>query len=289
MKLNSILLLLFVFTFGTFVSAQSERKITRKGNTQYETGDFVEAEVNYKKAIEENSNLLEAQFNLGDALAKQERFDEAIAAFDLVSTTSEDESLIASALHNKGNMLLQQQDLEGAVESYKEALRINPKDHQTRYNYAYAKNALAQQQQQEQQEQQEQDQEQDEENQDENNEDKEENKDDKEKGDQKNDDSENQDQEKSEEEKDKEKEEQQDKGKNKEDESEQEQQDKGQTDGDESEEEQQEQQPKPKENQLSPEEAKRLLEALKQEENKVQAKMKKHKIKGTKVKIEKDW
>ena len=286
MKLNSILLLLFVFTFGTFVSAQSERKITRKGNTQYETGDFVEAEVNYKKAIEENSNLLEAQFNLGDALAKQERFDEAIAAFDLVSTTSEDESLIASALHNKGNMLLQQQDLEGAVESYKEALRINPKDHQTRYNYAYAKNALAQQQQQEQQEQ---DQEQDEENQDENNEDKEENKDDKEKGDQKNDDSENQDQEKSEEEKDKEKEEQQDKGKNKEDESEQEQQDKGQTDGDESEEEQQEQQPKPKENQLSPEEAKRLLEALKQEENKVQAKMKKHKIKGTKVKIEKDW
>ena len=284
MKLNSILLLLFVFTFGTFVSAQSERKITRKGNTQYETGDFVEAEVNYKKAIEENSNLLEAQFNLGDALAKQERFDEAIAAFDLVSTTSEDESLIASALHNKGNMLLQQQDIEGAVESYKEALRINPKDHQTRYNYAYAKNALAQQQQQEQQEQ---DQEQDEENQDENNEDKEENKDDKEKGDQKNDDSENQDQEKSEEEKDKEKEEQQDKGKNKEDESEQEQQDKGQTDGDESEEEQQ--QPKPKENQLSPEEAKRLLEALKQEENKVQAKMKKHKIKGTKVKIEKDW
>ena len=282
MKLNSILLLLFVFTFGTFVSAQSERKITRKGNTQYETGDFVEAEVNYKKAIEENSNLLEAQFNLGDALAKQERFDEAIAAFDLVSTTSEDESLIASALHNKGNMLLQQQDLEGAVESYKEALRINPKDHQTRYNYAYAKNALAQQQQQEQQEQ-------DEENKDENNEDKEENKDDKEKGDQKNDDSENQDQEKSEEEKDKEKEEQQDKGKNKEDESEQEQQDKGQTDGDESEEEQQEQQPKPKENQLSPEEAKRLLEALKQEENKVQAKMKKHKIKGAKVKIEKDW
>ena len=274
MKLNSILLLLFVFTFGTFVSAQSERKITRKGNIQYETGDFVEAEVNYKKAIEENSNLLEAQFNLGDALAKQERFDEAIAAFDLVSTTSEDESLIASALHNKGNMLLQQQDLEGAVESYKEALRINPKDHQTRYNYAYAKNALAQQQQQEQ--------EQDEENKDENNEDKEENKDDKEKGDQKNEDSENQDQEKSEEE-------QQDKGKNKEDESEQEQQDKGQTDGDESEEEQQEQQPKPKENQLSPEEAKRLLEALKQEENKVQVKMKKHKIKGTKVKIEKDW
>ena len=281
MKLNSTLLLLFAFAFGAFVSAQSERKITRKGNTQYDTGDFVEAEINYKKAIEKNSNLLEAQFNLGDALAKQERFEEAIASFDLVSATSEDETLKADALHNKGNVLLQQQDLEGAVESYKEALRINPKDHQTRYNYAYAKNALEQQQQQEQ--------EQNEDNEDENKEDKDGNQENKEKGDQKNEDSENQDQEKSEDENKENKEEQQDKGENKEDESEKEQKDKGQTDGDESDEEKQEPQQKPAENKLSPEEAQRLLEALKQEENKVQAKMKKHKIKGAKVKIEKDW
>ena len=281
MKLNSTLLLLFAFAFGAFVSAQSERKITRKGNTQYDTGDFVEAEINYKKAIAKNSNLLEAQFNLGDALAKQERFEEAIASFDLVSATSEDETLKADALHNKGNVLLQQQDLEGAVESYKEALRINPKDHQTRYNYAYAKNALEQQQQQEQ--------EQNEDNEDENKEDKDGNQENKEKGDQKNEDSENQDQEKSEDENKENKEEHQDKGENKEDESEKEQKDKGQTDGDESDEEKQEPQQKPAENKLSPEEAQRLLEALKQEENKVQAKMKKHKIKGAKVKIEKDW
>jgi tetratricopeptide (TPR) repeat protein len=272
---------LFAFAFGAFVSAQSERKITRKGNTQYDTGDFVEAEINYKKAIAKNSNLLEAQFNLGDALAKQERFEEAIASFDLVSATSEDETLKADALHNKGNVLLQQQDLEGAVESYKEALRINPKDHQTRYNYAYAKNALEQQQQQEQ--------EQNEDNEDENKEDKDGNQENKEKGDQKNEDSENQDQEKSEDENKENKEEQQDKGENKEDESEKEQKDKGQTDGDESDEEKHEPQQKPAENKLSPEEAQRLLEALKQEENKVQAKMKKHKIKGAKVKIEKDW
>jgi len=283
MKRNNTLLLLFVFALSTFVSAQSDRKITRKGNTQYETGDFVEAEVNYKKAIEKNANLLEAQFNLGDALAKQERFEEAIASFDLVSATSENENLKASALHNKGNVLLQQQDLEGAVESYKDALRVNPKDHQTRYNYAYAKNALEQQQQQEQE------QEQNEENKDENSEDNDENQENKDKGDQKNEDSENQDQDKSEEENEENKEEQQDEGENKEDESEQEQQDKGQTDGEDSEEEKQEEQQKPKENQMSAEEAQRLLDALKQEENKVQAKIKKHKIKGAKVKIEKDW
>ena len=73
------------------------------------------------------------------------------------------------------------------------------------------------------------------------------------------------------------------------DETEQDQQDKGQTDGEDSNEENQGEQPKPRENKLSPEEAQRLLDALNQQEEKVQDKMKKHKLKGAKVKIEKDW
>ena len=280
MKVNSYLILLIAFTCNFIVSAQSERKITRKGNTQYETGNFVEAEINYKKAIEKNANLLEAQFNLGDALAKQERFEEAIASFDLVSATTDDDDLKASALHNKGNVLLQQQDLEGAVESYKEALRANPKDHQTRYNYAYAKKQLEQQQQQEQ--------EQNDENKDEENkEDKEQDQENKEKGDQENEDSENKEN-KDEKNQDK-KNDQKEEGENNDDKSDKEKQDKGETDGEDSDDEKNEKPVKPKENKLSPEEAQRLLEALKQEENKVQAKMKKHKIKGSKVKIEKDW
>jgi len=279
MKLNSRLFLFFTFVCISVLSAQSERKITRNGNSQYETGNFVDAEVSYKKALEKNSNLLEAQFNLGDALAKQERFDEALASFDLVSSTTEDTELKANALHNKGNVLLQQQDLEGALESYKDALRVNPKDHQTRYNYAYAKKKLAEQQEQEENE----------ENQDdENKEEGDENKENQEKGDKKKEDSEHKDQEKSEEDKEQEDEDKQEEGENKEEDSEQEQQDKGQTDGEESEE-QEDQQAKPKEDKLTAEEAMRLLEALKQEENKVQDKMKKYKIKGTKQKIEKDW
>mgnify|MGYP002213507517 CR=1 FL=1 len=78
-----------------------------------------------KKALEKNSDLLEAQFNLGDALVKQERFDEALEAFEKVSASTEDQNLKANALHNKGNVLLSKQDLEGAIESYKDALRIN--------------------------------------------------------------------------------------------------------------------------------------------------------------------
>ena len=282
MKLNNRLFLVFTFVCISILSAQSERKITRNGNSQYDSGNFVDAEVNYKKAIEENSNLLEAQFNLGDALVKQERFDEALASFDLVSSTTDDPELKANALHNKGNVLLQQQDLEGALESYKDALRVNPKDHQTRYNYAYAKQQLAEQQEQE-------DQEESEENQDdENKEEGDENKDNQEKGDKKKEDSENQDQEETEDDKEQEEGDKQEEDENSEDESEQEQKDKGQTDGEESEE-QQDQQAKPKEDKMTAEEAMRLLEALKQEENKVQDKMKKYKIKGTKQKIEKDW
>ena len=85
------------------------------------------------------------------------------------------------------------------------------------------------------------------------------------------------------------KDDQQDQGENKEDESKQDQQDKGQTYSEDSDEEKKGEQPKPRENKLSPEEAQKLLNALNQQEDKVQDKMKKHKLKGAKVKIEKDW
>ena len=273
-----------VLTLGSFFSviAQSERKMTRNGNTNYETGNFIDAEINYKKALEKNSDLLEAQFNLGDALVKQERFDEALEAFEKVSASTEDQNLKANALHNKGNVLLSQQDLEGAIESYKDALRVNPKDHETRYNYTYVKKLLEEQQQK-------QDQEKNEDNQEdkEDQEDQEQNEENNDNGDQNNDNSKNKDQENSENED--EKQDQQDEGDNNEDETEQDQQDKGQTDGEDSNEENQGEQPKPQENKLSTEEAQRLLDALNQQEEKVQDKMKKHKLKGVKVKIEKDW
>ena len=274
-----------VLTLGSFFSliAQSERKMTRNGNTNYETGNFIDAEINYKKALEKNSDLLEAQFNLGDALVKQERFDEALEAFEKVSASTENQNLKSDALHNKGNVLLSQQDLEGAIESYKDALRINPKDHETRYNYAYVKKLLDEQQQQ-----QNQDQQQNEDNQEENKEeDKDQNDSSNDQEDQNNEGSENKDQENSENEDDKQ--DQQDEGGNNNDETEQDQQDKEQTDGEDSNEENKGEQPKPQENKLSPEEAQRLLEALNQQEEKVQDKMKKHKLKGAKVKIEKDW
>ena len=272
MSLRKLFFVIYVFSFSLGAMAQSERKMTRKGNTQYESGNFVDAEIQYKKALNKNGDLLEAQFNLGDALARQERYEEALASFDMVSELTEDPFLKANALYNKGNVLLSQQDLEGALESFKSSLRIDPKDEQARYNYAFVKRQLEQQQQQQDQEQ--------EQNQDQQNEgDKEDNNEDPSSDSQDNndpqEDSDNKDQEGS----DKDEGESDDK----------EQNDKGQTDGDDADDEKEGPSPKPSENKLSPEEAQRLLEALGQQEDQVQEKMKRHKLKGAQVKIEKDW
>ena len=271
MSLRKLFFVIYVFSFSLGAMAQSDRKMTRKGNTQYESGNFVDAEIQYKKALNKNGDLLEAQFNLGDALARQERYEEALASFDMVSELTEDPFLKANALYNKGNVLLSQQDLEGALESFKSSLRIDPKDEQARYNYAFVKRQLEQQQQQDQEQEQNQDQQ--------NEGDKEDNNEDPSSDSQDNNDPQedldNKDQEGS----DKDEGESDDK----------EQNDKGQTDGDDADDEKEGPSPKPSENKLSPEEAQRLLEALGQQEDQVQEKMKRHKLKGAQVKIEKDW
>jgi len=265
MMLRTHVFLLFFFSFSWLISAQTERKMTRKGNSQYETGNFVDAEINYKKALEKNKNLLEAQFNLGDALVKQERYDEALESFDNVSSLTNDKELKAKALHNKGNVLLSQQNLEGALESYKESLRVDPKDEETRYNYAFVKKQIQQQ------EQEEQDQENEKSKDDNDNASDDSNNDEQDEG------SENEDSEDS------------DSEENDQNNNQQDQNNRGETDGDDVDEEKDGQSPKPRENKLSPEEAQRLLEALNQQEDQVQEKMKKHKLKGAQVKIEKDW
>jgi len=263
--LRTHVFLLFFFSFSWLISAQTERKMTRKGNSQYETGNFVDAEINYKKALEKNKNLLEAQFNLGDALVKQERYDEALESFDNVSSLTNDKELKAKALHNIGNVLLSQQNLEGALESYKESLRVDPKDEETRYNYAFVKKQIQQQ------EQEEQDQENEKSKDDNDNASDDSNNDEQDEG------SENEDSEDSNSEE------------NDQNNNQQDQNNRGETDGDDVDEEKDGQSPKPRENKLSPEEAQRLLEALNQQEDQVQEKMKKHKLKGAQVKIEKDW
>lgn len=131
--------------------AQSEQKLIRDGNKSYDNKKYSDAEVAYKKSLSKNQKSYEGNFNLGDAYYKQGKYDEAAKQFDMVRTQKKDKNADAAALHNLGNTLLQSQKYQESIDAYKQALKLNPKDEDTRYNLAYAQAMLRQQQQQQQQ------------------------------------------------------------------------------------------------------------------------------------------
>lgn len=131
--------------------SQSERSLIREGNRSYKENKFVDAEVNYRKALEKNRELAPGTFDLGDALYKQGRFGESAEAYGAAATKVGDPGLKAQALHNLGNALLKEQKLPESIGAYKEALKLNPGDADTKYNLEYAKALLKRQQEQQQQ------------------------------------------------------------------------------------------------------------------------------------------
>jgi tetratricopeptide (TPR) repeat protein len=243
-KYSLTIILLLSYLLGV---SQEDRNYIRKGNNLYEKEDFVGAEENYLKALEKNNQSAKAEFNLGDAYYKQKKFAEAAQQFQKIAEKSTDKEMKASAYHNLGNSLLQAEKYQESVNAYKQSLKLNPTDNETRYNLAYAKKMLQQQQEQENKDKDKQDDKKDQDKKDDQNKDK-----DKDKNDEKKD-QENKD--KSDEKKDGEKD--------------------------------KEQQPQP--NQLSKQQAQQMIDALNNQEKKVQAKLKKKKENGQKLNIEKDW
>lgn len=148
---------LFALTAG-LTHAQGWKSFLLKGNKYYDKENFTEAEINYKKALEENEEAVEGVFNLGDALYNQERYEEAIKQFELASKFMPSSRQKAQAWHNIGNAYLAQQDLQKSKDAYIEALKLNPNDPNTKYNLAYVNELMRQQQQQQQQQNQKQDQ-----------------------------------------------------------------------------------------------------------------------------------
>ena len=142
-----IFVILSIICFQGF--AQEDKKYIRKGNNLYEKEDYLGAEENYLKALEKNSQSTKADFNLGDAFYKQKKFAEAAQQFQKVAEKTTDKELKANAYHNLGNSLLQAEKYQESVNAYKQSLKINSTDNETRYNLAYAKKMLQQQQEQE--------------------------------------------------------------------------------------------------------------------------------------------
>ena len=124
-----------------------ERADTRTGNAQYEKDNYTDAEASYKKALDKKNNMPEATFNLGDAIYKQKRYDDAIKQFQTSIQSNPDPKVKAQAFHNLGNTYLEQKKWEDAAKSYKESLKLNANDKDTKYNLAYANAMLVQQKQ----------------------------------------------------------------------------------------------------------------------------------------------
>ncbi len=140
--------ILILTGIGSQLKAQEQKKYIYTGNESYKKQKFKEAESAYRKSIEKSGTTLEGNFNLGDALFKQKKFAEAGDRFTKIANTETNPSIKADAYHNLGNSLLVSKKLEESVEAYKKSLIQNPKDNQTRYNLAYAQELLKKQQEQ---------------------------------------------------------------------------------------------------------------------------------------------
>ena len=130
--------------------AQTERKAVRQGNREFKKGEFLDSEISYRSALELNPSSVKGNFNLGDALYKQEKYEEATQTFSDLSNVKIDPLNAANVYHNLGNAYFNQQKFEESVAAYKNALRNNPDDMETKYNLAQAQRMLTQQQQQQQ-------------------------------------------------------------------------------------------------------------------------------------------
>ena len=255
-QITSIILLILLST--AFAFGQKENRLIREGNKQYESEDFREAEIDYRKSLLKNSGSIPGRYNLGNSLYKQNNWQEAVLAFDSVRNSNPDEKVLSDSYYNLGNALLKmamdtantfQEALPASIEAYKNALRSNPEDTAAKYNLSYAMNLMDQQQDQQQQQQ-----------------------------------DQNQDQNEEQEQEQEQQQQQQDE-QEQEQEQEQQQQENQQNQNDQQQQQKQQQQPK----EISKEDAQRMLEALQNDEKSTLEKLKLQQVKGNRYKSEKDW
>ena len=283
-------LTLFVFLFTTLFSFSQEEEsrllalkkandYVYEGNNLLNDEDYVSAEMEYRKAISENPNSIAGAYNLGNAYYTKGSFDEAVFRLQEAATKATSKSEKHKAFHNIGTVLMQGKKCQEAVEAFKSALRNDPTDDETRYNLGLAKACAKQQEDQNKDDKQDKNEDQKDDKDNKENKDDQENKenDDQNKEDQNQDDKKedgDQDEKEGDDKKD-------DEGK-----PEDKNEDQGK-DGDK--EEKEEQQPKPQPGQMSPQQIRNLLEAMNNQEQKVQEKMNAEKVQGVKVKTDKDW
>ena len=146
----TLLLLLMAVT----ASAQTDRQYIREGNKQFRMGDYAKAEVSYRKAVEKNPKNPQAAYNLGNALMAQKKDSAAVQQFEQSTRIESNPLRKSAAYHNMGVICQTHKMYDEAIEAYKNALRNNPNDNETRYNLVLCKHLKKKQDQKQQQNQQ---------------------------------------------------------------------------------------------------------------------------------------
>lgn len=278
--------LLFITLFITCFSSFSQNKekeqaevrakkksndLVYEANVLIKDNDFISAEKEYRRAISEKPNSVAGTYNLGNSYFEKGNYEEALYRQQQAAKNATEKTEKHKAFHNIGNILMKNKKCKEAVEAYKNALRNDPSDDETRYNLGLAKECAEQQKDDQPDENQGKNKDKQEQNQDQNQDQKDQDQDNKDQQGDDNEDKKNpnddpQDQDK------KDGEDKKEPDKPNEDQGNQEQQ---------------EQQPQP--GQLSPQQIKNLLDAMNNHEQKVQEKVNAEKQKGVKIKTDKDW
>jgi len=135
---KKIVFLLFIL-FSANVFAQ---KNLQQGNKEFKEQKYADAEANYRIEKSKSENKSTATYNLANSIYRQKAYEESKLAYSETIEKSTDKAEKHKAYHNLGNVLMQEKNYQAAVEAYKNALRNNPYDEQTRYNFAIAKEML---------------------------------------------------------------------------------------------------------------------------------------------------
>jgi len=136
------LLIIICFLISISCFSQNKESLLRDGNKLYKDSSYNAAEIKYRKSLEKDQDYFNASFNLADAIYKQERYggpDGSSALFNALKDNAPSREDLSNIYHNLGNSLLKEQKTDKAIEAYKEALKINPNDNDTRYNLTLAK------------------------------------------------------------------------------------------------------------------------------------------------------
>jgi Ca-activated chloride channel homolog len=108
-------------------------KWTERGNKALEEGNVQEAERAYSDASESSPGDERILHNKALLAYLEEEFENAAKLFDRAAT-SQDRSVRAQSLYNRGNAYMQQGHLQKAAESFIEALKVNPADEDSKIN-----------------------------------------------------------------------------------------------------------------------------------------------------------